>query len=134
MAALVTKNYTWNQGEDGVMRFTFKRGESQATATPVDLTEWSLRMDIGTQTTPSIYTFNTNDGDPLTEDEAVLGSDGSITITVPRSVTLPAGTLGGMLSSQNVFNYDIFLRDDNDKQFKFASGTVTVEKSVTLWA
>lgn len=148
MAALITKNYTWNQNEDLDLRFTFKRGADAASAVPVDLTGWQLRMDIASQTGGRLYTFNSadiDDVDTVTEGdqpdvtkEAVLGSDGSIVISVPRSLTLPGGTIHQAMTNtppQNIFNYDVFLRDNGTpaKQFKFAAGTVTVEKSVTIW-
>lgn len=139
-------NYTWEQGEDLVLSMLYKQGPVGAEV-PVDLTGYQLRMDIVTPAGERKYTFNSDaiiDVDPTTpelegdtEEEAVLGADGSIAITIPRTLTLPGGEVYDDITATppvNTFNYDVFLRDPSDKQKKILKGTITVEKSVTLWA
>lgn len=103
-------------------------------------------MDIVTPSGERRYTFNSEDipdvdpGAPVTPDtnkEAVLGADGSINITVPRSLTLPGGVLHADISASTpllTFNYDVFLRNPAGLQKKILKGTITVEKSYTLWS
>lgn len=100
---------------------------------PVDLTGYSLRMDV-VGNSGVVYTFNSDDQDPATEDEAILGTDGSINIVVPRSLTLPDGPVyDEMQQGNSVFNYDIFLRNPQNKQYPIVRGTITVVESYTLW-
>lgn len=125
-------DFVWQQGEDGVIDMVYKQD-----SVPVDLTGYKLRMDVvgkvGTQT--YTYTFNSDDivdgtlND--TVDEATLGADGTIHIVVPRSVTLAGGPLTNAIGT--ALEYDIFLRDTNDKQRKILRGTITIEASNTLW-
>lgn len=140
-------DFTWEQGSDLVLSFVYKEGVDQASATPVDLTNYSLRMDISTQTaTPTrVFTFNSDDivATPTVDEtgeadnEAVLNADGTINITVPRTLTLEGGAIQAQMDAGNtVFDYDIFLRDNTvapGVQKKILRGTITVEKSVTLW-
>jgi len=121
-----TYNFTWQQGEDAVINLTYK-----VNGTPVDLTGYSLRMDVVGANQVS-YTFNTQDQDPETVDEVILGSDGSINIELPRSVTLPNGPLFNAVGQ--ALEYDVFLRTPANKQSKILKGTVTIEASKTLWA
>lgn len=138
-------NYTWAQGEDLVMSLVYKSGPLGAEA-PVDLTGYSLRMDIALSDGTRVYTFNSEDiadvdnvtpGDtPDTNLEVTLGTAGEINITVPRSVTLPDGEAFQYLTADPpvlIYNYDIFLRDTTDKQKKILQGQISIEKSVTLW-
>ena len=132
-----TYNFTWTQGEDLSRSFIYKVGESSATAVPVDLTGYSLRMDVVKQgATARIYTLNSEAlTDPLDETtEVVLGAEGEIDITISRAVTLQGGELFDALSSGTAFAYDIFLRDPSGKQKKILAGTITVDTSITLWA
>lgn len=135
MAAI--QNYTWIQGEDLLMTLIYKVGETPETATPVDLTGYSLRMDVASQgASPTrLYTLNSDElVDPAdTTTEATLLADGTINIAIPRSVTLPGGELYEALSSGLVFDYDLFLRDTSNKQKKVIGGTITVAKSITHW-
>lgn len=133
-----TQDYVWQQGEDGEISLVYKDSASQ----PIDLTGWSLRMDIAA-TSGRLYTFNSVTIDDLNADEilddsdttieATLGADGSIYISVPREETLPGGTLYDYLDQ--ALSYDIFLRDaqTTPKQKKILKGTITIERSVTLW-
>lgn len=138
-------NYTWAQGEDLVLSMLYKQGPVGAEV-PVDLTGYKLRMDIVSAGTRR-FTFNSEaipDVDPIAAGdqpdaatEAVLGADGSINITIPRTLTLPGGELWDDINSPTpvlTFDYDVFLRDPSNKQKKILKGQITVEKSVTLWA
>lgn len=139
--AVAVYNWTWQQGDDLVMTFIYKEGPS-GSEVPVDLTGFSLRMDI-VQGATRLYTFNSADitdvdpGGPVLPDtnkEAVLASNGTVTITVPRSLTLPGGSVNAIMTSGNtVVNYDIFLRNASGKQAKILRGTITIEPSYTLW-
>lgn len=128
-----TNDLIWQQGEDLTISLVYNEGPSGA-ETPVDLTGYSLRMDV-VGNTGVIYTFNTDDLDQATVDEAVLGADGSINIDVPRSLTLSGGDIFAEMQSTNnsVFNYDVFLRNPQGKQYPILRGTITVVKSYTLW-
>lgn len=134
-----TYNYTWGQGEDLTISLVYKAGPDGAEV-PVNLTGYSLRMDI-CDDTGRLYTFNSADiPDPVvdetgaTDNEAVLGTDGSINITVPRALSLPGGAVYDAVEAENnVFSYDIFLRDASNKQKKILRGQITVEASYTLW-
>ena len=127
--AIPVHNFTWQQGEDAVIKMVYKEN-----STPVDLTGASLRMDVGpAESGTKLYTFNTSDAAPEDDldDEAVLGEDGSINIRVPRAVSLPGGPLAPSVSS--VLEYDIFLRMADGNQRKILKGQIFVEASKTLW-
>lgn len=139
---VATHNYTWQQGEDLTLSMLYKQGPV-GSEIPVDLTGYSLRMDIVGADGLHRYTFNSDDiPDPTVDEvgeldnEAVLGADGSINITVPRTLTLPGGEIYTDITATTpnlTFQYDVFLRDTAGKQKKILKGTITVEKSVTLW-
>lgn len=142
--AAPTKNYTWGQGEDLTIDILYKEGPVES-AVPVDLTDYSLRMDI-VEDGIRLFTFNSEDivpSDPAVDDtgvadnEAVLnhnGVEGAIHIVVPRHITLPDGELFPSLATNNIFDYDIFLRNDvSNTQTKILRGQITVEPSYTLW-
>jgi len=146
MPSVEPYNFTWEQGEDFTFQLLYKTGTPGA-ETPANLTGYSLRMDIYGLPTGIIYTFNSADiidldgsGPGTTGDttkEAVLGSDGTINVAVPRSLTLPGGAVyTELMAGRNIFQYDVFLRDNGvpARQLKILSGTITVNKSVTLWA
>jgi hypothetical protein len=127
------------------MSLVYKAGPTGAEV-PVDLTGYSLRMDIALTDGTRVYTFNSDaiadvdnvaPGDtPDTTTEVTLGTAGEINITVPRSVTLPDGEAFQYLNATPpvlIYNYDIFLRDTADKQKKILQGQISIEKSVTLW-
>lgn len=139
-------NYNWEQGEDLTLLMVYKQGLPGA-ETPVNLTGYSLRMDIVTPTGERRFTFNSDaiaDVDPVVAGsqadpsiEATLGTDGTISITIPRTLTLPGGELYDDITANPpmlTFNYDVFLRDTNNKQKKLLKGQITVERSYTLWA
>jgi hypothetical protein len=144
-----TYNYEWEQGADLELRFLYKEGENVGDATPVDLTGYSLRMDIraGAVTGSRVWTFNSEDiadadpdtigNQPDTTHEATLNADGTIVILVPRALTLDGGSIYQAMTGPSpvtVFPYDIFLRNGSGKQAKILSGNITVSASVTRWA
>jgi len=143
-----TYDTTWTQGADLEMRFQYLEGPD-GSEVAVDLTGWKLRMDIkATDVFGSrVYTFNSDDIAATVNDEgvvdvvgnadneAVLGTDGYINITIPRTLTLPGGEVYEfMQDGLTVFNYDVFLRRPTNKQFPVLKGSITVERSTTLWA
>lgn len=136
-------NWTWQQGSDLVMGLIYREGPEDEQV-PVDLTGYSLRMDIAYNGT-RVYTFNSDviaDVDPITvgaqpdnTTEAVLDADGNINITIDRSLTLPSGGVYTLMTpgSDIVLGYDIFLRNTTNRQSKILKGNITVEWSYTLW-
>lgn len=148
-----TSNLTWGQGEDLTVELIYKEGPDEGTLVVIDLSAgYSVRMDIVVPATKErLYTFNSDviaDVDPIdpatTPDNTLEGTMSSgvggapnISITVPRSLTLPGGSVYEKLSLATpitVFNYDIFLRNVNtDKQVKILKGSITIEDSYTLW-
>lgn len=127
-----TYDLVWQQGEDGEISMIYKVND-----TAVDLTGYSLRMDVkapgGTGTI--LYTFNSADadtgGESVSGDETTLNSLGEIYILVPRVASLAGGQFFNHLDM--ALPYDIFLRDTLNKQKKILQGTITIQKSVTLW-
>lgn len=126
-----------------MMQYALSLG-SESEPEPVDLTGYSLRMDIVTPSGEWRYTFNSDEiadldptepgSQPDAVTEATLGPDGSIEIVVSRALTLPGGELyEDITNNQLTFNYDIFLRNTGGKQKKVLKGTINVEKSYTLW-
>jgi hypothetical protein len=132
--AVLTYNWTWQQGEDLIMSLVYKAGPAGAEA-PVDLTGYSVRMDLA-HAGAVVHTFNSADLDPETEDEATLGSDGTIQIVVDRALTLTGGTIEPLIPASGplVLTYDMFLRSPSNRQTKILRGTITVESSITQWA
>lgn len=143
-----THAYQWEQGTDLVLKLIYRTGPDAQNMTPVDLTGYDVRMDIRATNASGahVWTFNSADivdVDPVTPGdqadtvhEAVLGVDGSIEITVPRSLTLPDGAIYDQMIADppvTVFVYDIILRDGAGKQSKILSGTISINASVTLW-
>lgn len=146
------QNFTWGQGEDLSIVLKYKEGATADTATTIDLsTNYEVRMDIvASDDKQRLYIFNSAelvDVDPGagtipdTTIEGVLtngaGDSPNIEITVPRSLTLPGGPVEARMSGASgitTFLYDIFLRNTaTNKQKKILTGTITVEKSNTLW-
>lgn len=138
-----TYNYTWEQGEDLVIMAVYKEGPEFAPE-PVDLSDYSLRMDMRKVNADGdrVWTFNSHDIDdepdadePGEQDnEVTLGADGTIEIVVSRALTLPGGSVYEELKTGTTqFVYDMFLRNPQDRQKKILSGVITVNKSVTLW-
>jgi len=147
-----TANFTWGQGEDLSIQLIYKEGPV-GSETVVDLSSgYELRMDIVIPTTGErVYTFNTaaladvdpilvgNQPDAVVEGALSSGSGGTpnINISVPRSLTLPGGSVYAEMTAVPpvmAFNYDIFLRNTvSNKQVKILTGVVTIEVSSTLW-
>lgn len=138
-------DYTWQQGEDLTVSLIYKSGPEGAEV-PVDLTLYSLRMDIAAPTGKVLTVLNDEaiaDTDPFTVGnqgdtnyEVTLGSAGQVNITLGRALTLPPNVIHSYINANpaiNTFSYDIFLRDTGGKQKKILYGTITVEKSVTKW-
>jgi hypothetical protein len=140
---VTTANWTWQEGEDLVMSLVYNEGPLGA-ETPVDLTGYQLRMDVVKDGT-RVFTFNSDDITPIdaqvdvvgpADNEATLGADGSINIKVPRSLTLPGGAVAALFVGTDeslLLNYDAFLRATTGLQSKIIRGTITVERSYTLW-
>lgn len=145
-------NFTWDQGDDLTIELIYREGPTAETALVVDLSvNYALRMDVVNPSTKErLYTFNTAeiaDVDPgagtvpdnTLEGTLSSGAGGTpnISITVPRSLTLPGGALHAQMTAVPPlmsFNYDIFLRDTGvDKQVKILEGVITVKESNTLW-
>jgi len=140
-----TQNYAWEQGEDAEVNLIYKeKATPEATALPVDLTGYSVRMDISKASDGTrVWTFNSSDNagaSPIDEvgsadNEAVLNSSGEISISIPRSLTLPGGAIAtAVTAGVLVFKYDLFLRSPSNKQKKLLTGQITINPSTTLWA
>ena len=141
-----TQDYTWDQGADLTISLIYKSGP-EGSEVPVNLTTWQCRMDIAAPDGSILTVLNDEaitDTDPYTPGsqgdsgpfEVTLGADGSIVIVLGRALTLPNGSFHKYISanpSQNEFQYDIFLRDNTNKQKKILQGTITLVKSVTKW-
>lgn len=139
---VAVNNVEWEQGEDFTMHLVYKENDQT-----VDLTGYQVRMDIAPEKTPGVVlTLNSHDvdatdaeGNPLDtegphDNEITLDEEGNINIFISRYVTLPGGVLGNRLPTTNVFVYDLFIRElSSNRQKKLAKGTITVNKSVTLW-
>jgi hypothetical protein len=68
--------------------------------------------------------------------EVTMDASGNIVITLSRALTLPGGAFYDWINanpSQNVFTYDMFLRNASNIQTKILEGTITIHKSLTLW-
>jgi hypothetical protein len=146
-----TQNFTWDQGADLTIALNYKEGATVDAATLVDLSSgYSVRMDLVVPSSKQrIYTFNSsniadvdsiipgNQADTTTEGVLTSGTDGkgNIQITVPRSLTLPGGSVyDNFTAGVAVYNYDVFLRNiGTDKQVKVLQGNITVSESWTLW-
>lgn len=132
--AIPTHNFVFQQGEDGEISLVYKQD-----GLGVDLTGYKLRMDVRNSVGVVLFTFNSEDivGDGArdvsgtADNEAVLGSNGSIYIVVPRSASLGDGPLANAIGE--ALQFDIFLRGTNDKQRKILKGTITIEASQTKW-
>ena len=140
-----TYDFVWSQGEDVTISLTYKSGPSGAEV-PVDLTLYSLRMDVAGPNGAILTVLNDKaiaDADPFTAGsqpdnayEVTLGSAGQITINLYRTLTMPGTKINSYINANPAtteFPYDIFLRDSSNKQKKILSGKITVEKSVTKW-
>ena len=139
------QDYVIEQGEDTEVTLVYKtKATPEDEALPVDLTGYSARMDIAIQgTSTRVWTFNSSDdagASPIDEtgnqdNEATLGSDGTISINIPRSLSLSGGPIFiNMAAGKFLYAYDLFLRNPEGKQKKVLKGTITVTPSVTLWA
>ena len=143
MAASI--DYEWEQGDDLTITLVYKSGPEGATV-PVDLTAYKFRMDIVAPDGKVVSVLNDEtiaDTDPFlagsqadTTYEVTMDASGNIVITLPRTLTLPGGGLYNYITAnpnQNVFSYDMFLRNATNKQTKILEGSITINKSVTMW-
>ncbi len=139
---------TWEQGDDLTMTILYKEGPS-GQEQPVNLSggAYQCRMDIRTGDTQRtlLYTFNSDDIVELpsvdavgsADNEAVLTADGYINIKVPRAISLPGGPVANYVSATNTATlvYDVFIRKmATNTQTKILQGTITINRSVTLWS
>lgn len=142
---VATQDYSWNQGEDLTISITYKSGPVGA-AVPVDLTSYAFRMDIVGSNGKVLSVLNDEaivDTDPFTAGnqgdttyEVTMTNAGGITINLPRAMTLPGGVFYPYLNANPSvvsFSYDMFLRDNTNKQRKILAGTISISKSVTKW-
>lgn len=126
-----TKNFIWQQGEDGEIPLRYSVVINDV-KTYVDLTDYSLRMDI--VGTDANYSLNSEDENPSTVDEVTLndgGVLGAIRIVVPRAASIDTGTLTPGVGE--ALAYDIFLRNPEGLQKKIMRGTIIIEASTTIW-
>lgn len=152
-----TQSFTWDQGADLVVQLIYKEGADVGSALAVDLSSgYAVRMDIVVPGTGErVYTFNSatiadvdpilvgSQADSVVEGTLTSGAGGTpnISITVPRSLTLPNNGSNGVIYTKmtgvppiTVFNYDVFLRNTTSNlQAKVLTGTVTISGSYTLW-
>jgi len=139
--AIPTYDAVWEQGEDFVMNILYKEND-----VPFDFTDHIIRMDLAQGNNNSVvFTLNSEDvegldgeGNPVdtagsTDNEISLDANGNITIVISRALTLPGGIIGDRILTNNKYAYDMFLRDPSGKQRKILVGSITVNKSVTLW-
>lgn len=143
MAASV--DYEWDQGADLTINLVYKSGPEGATVA-VDLTTWKFRMDIIAPDGKVLSVLNDEaitDTDPFvagaTADnafEVTMTALGGIVITLSRALTLPGGVFFQYINanpSKNEFAYDMFLRSGTGVQTKILEGSITINKSLTLW-
>ena len=143
MAASI--DYEWDQGADLTISLTYKEGPAGATVA-VDLSTWKARMDIVAPDGTVLIVTNDEaitDTDPFVAGnqsdnafEITMNASGAIAITLSRALTLPGGVLFKYITAnpnQNVFVYDLFLRNASNVQTKILEGSITINKSVTMW-
>lgn len=143
MAASI--DYTWEQGDDLTISLVYKTGPEGATV-PVDLTGYKFRMDIVAPDGKVVSVLNDEaiaDTDPYIAGaqadnsfEVTMDASGNIVISLSRAMTLPGGSLYDYITAnpqQNVFAYDMFLRNGSNKQTKILEGSISINKSVTMW-
>lgn len=125
----------WPQGEDKVIELIYREGPDAKKAVPVSLSSgYDARMDLVVPDTRElVHSITVDDGD------IDLGSgtndEPNVVIWLRRAVTLPGGEVFEALADGvNMFSYDVFLRNtQTDKQVKILRGSVTIERSGTLW-
>jgi hypothetical protein len=143
MAASV--DYEWDQGADLTINLVYKAGPEGATVA-VDLTAYKFRMDIIAPDGKVLTVLNDEaltDTDPFIAGsqadstfEVTMTALGGIVITLSRALTLPGGAFFQYINanpSKNEFSYDMFLRNASNVQTKILEGTISINKSLTLW-
>lgn len=129
-------NYTWAQGEDLKISLIYSQTDANGVNTPVDLSGYSLKMQIGLPNNPTpVYTV---DSTVSASGTVSMDSSGHINITIPRTVLLSGGDLYddvSGLSGKTNFIYDIFIKSGGSSPTykKVLKGHITIDKSVTLW-
>lgn len=139
--AIPVYNYTWPQGSDLDVSLVYNEGPD-GFEIPISLVAHQLRMDICDSVGTRLATLNSHDIGQAgvdvvgaSDNEVTLGAAGQISILVPRGLTLTGGTIFTELAAgNNVFYYDVFIRNAAGKQTKILRGQITVEDSFTLWA
>ena len=144
-------NFKWPQGEDLEIALIYKEGESENSASAVNLSSgYEARMDIVLPGRPPVVRWSGESA----EDDISLGTgvdkQANIVVWLPRSLLLPGtpgdpdadpvvlpgapGVLFADLATTTNFNYDLFLRNTGtNKQVKVLSGQIQIERSNTLW-
>lgn len=130
-------NFNWAQGEDLDIELVYKKGDPTPVA--VDLTGYTLRMDIGEYGKTPEFTIVSPDANITLNADT---TNGKIRVKLNRSVLLPpaegqeANNLYDKITGfpgLTTFSYDLFLRDGGGKTYKVLGGEIYVERSVTLW-
>jgi hypothetical protein len=124
-------NFKWPQGEDLEIALIYKEGNSETSASAVNLSSgYEARMDIVLPSDKSVLV--------TLDDEISLGTgangNANVVVWLPRSLTLSGGTIFTNLATTTNFNYDLFLRNTaTDHQIKILKGQLQIERSNTLW-
>jgi hypothetical protein len=124
-------NFKWPQGEDLEIALIYKEGNSETSASAVNLSSgYEARMDIVLPSDKSVLV--------TLDDEISLGTgangNANLVVWLPRSLTLSGGTIFTNLATTTNFNYDLFLRNTaTDHQIKILKGQLQIERSNTLW-
>jgi hypothetical protein len=124
-------NFKWPQGEDLEIALIYKEGNSETSASAVNLSSgYEARMDIVLPSDKSVLV--------TLDDEISLGTgangNANLVCWLPRSLTLSGGTIFTNLATTTNFNYDLFLRNTaTDHQIKILKGQLQIERSNTLW-
>lgn len=130
----------WQQGEDGEINLVYS-----VNGVAPDLSSgYAVRMDVRNDAGTNLFVFNSEDITSLpvgetsldttgdADNEAVLGPNGAIKISVPRAASLPGGPLGDSVNT--ALRYDVFLRNKTtNKQKKILKGSIIIEPSQTRW-
>jgi hypothetical protein len=130
-------NFKWPQGEDLNIQLLYKEGNTASSAMAMSLVgTHSLRMDIVSTTSGAVLYSFVSASQPGSLGSGQSGQP-NINIFLPRALTLPGGAIYTQISQNSSigsFSYDIFLRNiQSDKQHRVIRGSISIEKSSTLW-
>ena len=127
-------NFKWPQGEDLEIALIYKEGNSEASASAVNLSSgYAARMDI---VLPAGRVVQWTAETPSAAISLGTGANKqpNLVIWLPRALTLTGGALFDDLSTTTNFNYDIFIRNlGTDRQVKVLTGQINIERSNVLW-